>query len=133
MLEKMLKQASSTKRNGKKVSSKLRKKSKRLLRLYNNNNTSDRSRKDVYIITFDDTHYKIGVSSSIQERLKSIQTGSPYKLKIVYLETIDYAYLVENFIHLYFFHQNTHGEWFKLSFKDFNIAKKIIKNFSGGL
>jgi len=114
MLKKMLNTASNTKRNGKKIAKKLRLKAKRLKRLYEYIERKDKKKKDIYIITFDEIHYKIGVTDNIENRLKSIQTGSPYRLKIKILVGVNFAFEVENFLHLYFHHQNTHGEWYKL-------------------
>ena len=130
MLYKMLNKASNTKRNGKKISNRIRRKAKRLKRLYEYKERKDKKKKDIYIITFDDLHYKIGVTDKIEDRIKSIQTGSPYKLKVKILSNIKFAFEVENFMHLYFHHQNTYGEWYRLDDENIRIANNIINLFS---
>ena len=54
---------------------------------------------------------KIGISSNIEKRLASLQTGSPYKLKV--LLTIKGSEKLEKEIHSKFAEYRLSGEWFK--------------------
>jgi len=58
---------------------------------------------------------KIGRTTNIYTRLKSIQTGYPYNLKILgYIET-KRPKKTEKKMHQYYRRYNLRGEWFKLS------------------
>ena len=75
----------------------------------------------VYFIAEDENeHYdtlriKIGISKNISKRLPQLQTGSPYKLKLMgWIESSD-DYLLERELHKKYSYCNTHLEWFSLS------------------
>lgn len=74
----------------------------------------------IYIIGADAPPYKIGISKEPQRRLRSLQTGHPYPLKIHNLKETDLTetkYL-ERMIHQNLKHYRTKGEWFQIDLKD---------------
>lgn len=57
--------------------------------------------------------YKIGISNDINNRIKSLQTGSGYEVKcIAYYKTKEPARTVENKLHKLFDKYRKKGEWF---------------------
>lgn len=85
---------------------------------------------EVYLIYSDILDlYKIGVSKNSKKRIKNLQTGSPYKLKIIYSFKSKFSYKIEKMLHKKFIgcKQNIdddkiEGEWFNLEIND-------VKNF----
>lgn len=78
-------------------------------------------------------HYpmKIGVSKKPEERLKDLQTGSPYPLTIIAVFPCDskrYAYNLEKFLHNYFFKSQLCGEWFSSKSVNFMNAMNAWNN-----
>lgn len=69
----------------------------------------------IYIVRAQGTDlYKIGFTArQVEERLKEVQTGSPYPLKIIH--TFDGSQDDEKRMHLEFKQFLIHGEWFKLN------------------
>ena len=69
----------------------------------------------VYFINDGHGHMKIGISNNPEKRLRSIQTGNPYKLSIDRVEkysTYEDAFRRETELHNKFKDYNLHGEWF---------------------
>ena len=70
----------------------------------------------VYLIRMGRTKfYKIGKSNDPQGRLASMQTASPYKLKIVHVFKADNAAAAEEALHHRLHEARREGEWFKLT------------------
>lgn len=70
----------------------------------------------VYLIRMGRTKfYKIGKSNDPTSRLASMQTASPYKLKLLHTFKADNATAAEEELHTIFHNQRQQGEWFKLS------------------
>ena len=67
--------------------------------------------------------YKIGVSKNAKKRLKQVQTGCPYKIKILKVYDSKYAFKIESSIHRRLKNRNLseyeeydiRGEWFVLN------------------
>lgn len=59
--------------------------------------------------------FKIGKSNAPQGRLASLQTASPFKLKMVHLFKADNASAAEETLHRYFHDKRMEGEWFRLT------------------
>ena len=74
----------------------------------------------VYVIGSTEKPYKIGITGNLEQRLKNLQTGHPYELKIHYIEEIPESQvkLIEQKIHKTIKHKQTHGEWFDISLDD---------------
>lgn len=71
-------------------------------------------------------YYKIGITSDINKRLLSIQTGNPIKLDVVHTEIGNWH--TERALHKTFKEYRREGEWFKLPKKI--VDNIIIKGFS---
>lgn len=81
------------------------------------------------IVNDDKTLYKIGYTSgSVFDRVKSLQTGCPYKIEVADTYKSDYGRLIEKTLHGMFSHKQTHGEWFELNVTDeFNFRSMCEK------
>ena len=98
------------------------------------NTIFDGSRKDafnvnkVYLIKDTKTGYiKIGFTSvDVNQRLKSLQTGNPSKLKL--LKVYDGNMQDEQNLHKLFTNKKVGGEWFNLNFFDSMKISKYFKN-----
>jgi hypothetical protein len=76
-------------------------------------------KKYVYIF-YAGGNFKIGVANNIKSRVKVLQTGCPYKIKILAkLYTLD-AFKMELEIHKKLHRYNTIGEWFTISIEIYN-------------
>lgn len=60
-------------------------------------------------------YYKIGKSNDPQGRLASLQTASPYKLKLLHVFKADNASAAEETLHHNFHNVRQNGEWFMLT------------------
>ncbi len=56
---------------------------------------------------------KIGVTNNIDKRIKSLQTGNPHKIELLYLEERLNPTKAERFLHQYFSKYRLEGEWFE--------------------
>lgn len=74
----------------------------------------------VYVIGGTEKPYKIGITNNPERRLKNLQTGHPFELKIHHIEQIPESQvrLIEQTIHKTIKHKQTHGEWFDISLED---------------
>ena len=87
----------------------------------------------VYIIRHGNQRiYKIGISDKPEKRVKQLQTGNPYPLKIIFQTSIIssiHCRKVESVIHKYLKEKGhwMRGEWFRIEDNDivFMIAKQI--------
>lgn len=75
--------------------------------------------KFVYLIKSEsllgDLNYKIGISKTPEKRLKSLQTGNPNKLEIIFLFQTKWNTLLETTLHRTFNIERETGEWFSLT------------------
>lgn len=72
---------------------------------------------------------KIGKAKNPIERIRVLQTGSPYKLKLlgaVKCKSDQHAKQVELFAHNLFYKQRRRGEWFRLSVNTEQAIKNVI-------
>jgi hypothetical protein len=74
----------------------------------------------IYVIGGTNKPYKIGITGNLEQRLKNLQTGHPYELKIHYIEEIPESQvrLLEQTIHKTIKYRKTHGEWFDIELED---------------
>lgn len=70
--------------------------------------------KYVYILRAGESHYKVGVATSVKKRLSGLQTSNPVKVDIVSAKLLDDAYAVEGQLHARLKEWNVSGEWFSL-------------------
>ena len=79
----------------------------------------------VYLVKADNGLVKIGMTSDINERLRSLRTNSPCELKLVgFIKTFENSYL-EHKLHQEYENKRSHGEWFCLTDDD---IKTILSN-----
>lgn len=85
--------------------------------------------KMVYLIRCENNNsYKIGVTSNIQQRIKSIQTSSPDKIELIETYRSDHAFEIEKTLHNYYSHCHIINEWFELFLEDeINFKEKCLK------
>lgn len=65
----------------------------------------------LYILS-DGEKVKIGVTSDIDTRIKSLQTGNPKKIVLLYIEERTNPTKAETYLHRCFTKQREEGEWF---------------------
>lgn len=86
----------------------------------------------LYFVQADNAHFKIGVTTNLKSRMKSLQVASPNNLVLkAYIEFNNYekdeVYEAEREAHIYFDDDWLTGEWFDISLKD---IQKFAKAFS---
>ena len=98
--------------------------------------------KYVYLINIENTNiYKIGFTKqSPKKRLKSLQTGNPYKMILTDSYESEIATNIEFVIHNYLRHKKTNsedvkllGEWFELDKKDVETFKELCQTIEGNI
>lgn len=86
----------------------------------------------VYLVTSEefqaDGIYKIGITNDIEFRLKSMQTGCPFKLFAYKAYEHDNPLGIEQSLHAFFGKKRLEGEWFKLSYVDLNYIEEALGN-----
>ena len=82
-----------------------------------------------YIIQeFATSHYKIGFSENVQDRLNQHQTSNSNLLVMVYKSFSVHSELIESLLHQLYKDTNKRGEWFELENKDVMQCIDIIKS-----
>lgn len=74
---------------------------------------------------------KVGVTSDIERRVSSLQTGNPYQLickAFIPCDSKEQSYRLESFFHRQFRKNRMVGEWFRLHHVD---MKMLLKRFNG--
>lgn len=66
---------------------------------------------------------KIGLSKDIHGRVRQLQTGSPYKLRLMGWIDDDNDISLERSLHNKYSHRRTHNEWFTL--EPFTVLKEL--------
>ena len=81
----------------------------------------------VYILKCN-TSYKIGVAKSVEERIKTLQTGNSQLIEEIYRVHVgSTAYSVENKLHKMYNHCRLEGEWFALCADEVNTIITLLK------
>lgn len=91
----------------------------------------------VYLVTFNNEYYKIGVTKNIENRMKQLSLPFPVKLQLIHLIKTNNMYLTEKLFHEFFCIKRCKGEWFKLNPDDVKYIKsgkytEIIMNSIAG-
>lgn len=76
----------------------------------------------------EDIYFKIGISSDINQRLQSVQTGNPFKLYLLFKVAIpskENALLLEKSLHTRLWKNRLEGEWF--TFKNLYTRDELRK------
>jgi hypothetical protein len=71
--------------------------------------------------------FKIGKTNDPQGRLASLQTASPYKLKLEHVFKADNATAAEETLHRYFDEKRMAGEWFQLSKEERETLMRVTE------
>lgn len=92
----------------------------------NNKRNTDQKIGYVYFVKADTIGMKIGCTSNLKSRIKSLQTASPHELNLVdYVMCLNYP-KIEELAHKYFEKQLIRGEWYDIGIDD--IKKFINQN-----
>jgi len=79
-------------------------------------------------------YYKIGITSAtIEERIRQLQTGNPYKITYVAygdVKSQKKAQEIENYLHLDYKRHRLQGEWFSIPHSEINNVTIKIKSFT---
>jgi len=84
--------------------------------------------KYVYMLKAGERHYKVGVATNVANRIKTIQTSNPNKIKVVTTYLVKDSARVESSLHKWLLEYKTEGgrEWFELSPKQaLDLAIKL--------
>lgn len=73
--------------------------------------------KYVYMMRAGADHYKVGVATSVKNRVAAIQTSNPVKIRVVTANLVDDAYHLERIVHKFLKEHKVEGgkEWFSLT------------------
>jgi len=84
----------------------------------------------LYLITADEFKgiYKIGITNDIHFRLRSMQTGCPFKLYALKTYQCENARGVEFSLHAFFKKKRIDGEWFRLNDIDVAYINEALSN-----
>ena len=102
-------------------------KQKKEMEEYKNKNRIISNKKGyVYFVKGNKNIVKIGCTTDIKNRIKSLSTGFPYKLKLLNkIYSKNYGY-IEGLFHEFFKNKRLRGEWFDLSDEEiYNIKKGL--------
>jgi hypothetical protein len=83
--------------------------------LYNKNGYFRKYGVKMYLYFISDSkNIKVGIAKDVNKRIKSLQTGNPYNLKIYRIVEIPdaYARTIEHDMHCYLYQYKLTGEWF---------------------
>lgn len=87
----------------------------------------DITRGLVYLIQ-SDIFYKIGYTTDLDKRLRSLQTGNPKPLTVAAVVEIDHPARLENELHRMFRSLQVSGEWFRLGDEYVQQCKEYMIN-----
>lgn len=80
----------------------------------------------LYVLSCNDL-FKIGITSDIDKRIKSLQTGNAFEIKLEYLEERLNPEKAEKFLHKYFWKHRLKGEWFEgISIHDIRVRLMLF-------
>jgi hypothetical protein len=84
----------------------------------------------LYLVTAKefDGIYKIGITNNIDFRIKSMQTGCPYRLFAHKVYELDNPLAVEQSLHAFFRKKRLEGEWFYLTDQDLNYIHEALQD-----
>jgi len=94
------------------------------IELYNENKYGN-----IYLITSDSGHTKIGYAKNIKTRFSAINQGVPNRLFLHYSRMVNNVRELEAVLHKRFHDLRVKGEWFSLSESDLVEAVKIIESY----
>jgi predicted GIY-YIG superfamily endonuclease len=90
-----------------------------------------RSRKKYVYLLKCNEYYKIGVANCIELRVKTFQTGNPYKITFLKKWSVKDPYNAEGIIHVVMKHKLHKNEWFVLDENDIKKINEVIYYLGG--
>ena len=75
--------------------------------------------------------YKIGRTENLTKRLKSLQIGNPFAMKIAHVIFTEEHVKVEQALHRIFLAARTRDEWFSLSLRDLAVLRSMSGRMIG--
>jgi len=76
--------------------------------------------------------YKIGIAADIQKRLRTLRTGNPFGIEVVFSAPVYDAYGIESKLHRQFKNKRKSGEWFALTDDEAQLAKALLRAYADG-
>ena len=70
-------------------------------------------------------YHKIGRTTNLKQRIKTLQTGHPYRVTVVHTWAVENAVEVEGCLHRQYASAKIHGDWFNLSQADIQTLLAI--------
>ncbi len=84
----------------------------------------------IKIVNDDKSLYKIGFTKgSVHKRVRELQTGCPYEIRVVDTYSSEYGTIIESTLHNMFSHLKTHGEWFELGVGEEVKFKELCEKY----
>lgn len=85
------------------------------------------AKKSGIYILYSCGYYKIGITSNIQKRINTLQTGNPFLIQLVFFKIVNGANTLENELHKKYKNKNVLGEWFWLNNEDVQDIMAAVK------
>ena len=84
----------------------------------------------LYVLSVQDRYVKIGICKEeehLYKRLKTLQTGNPHKISIIFFEERESAKDAEKYLHNCFSDKRKEGEWFEdLTLHDIRVKLMLF-------
>lgn len=87
----------------------------------------DQRQGSVYFLACDNKYLKIGFAGNVSERVKELQTGCPFELKLIGVLT-DVPEECERWFHAVLREEHVRGEWFNLTTR----VRLLVHEINGG-
>lgn len=83
----------------------------------------------LYIVQCKNDYYKIGYTSDTKERLVSMKTSNPFRLRLIFSTRFADPVSLEEYLHNQYKQYNVRGEWFKLTHQQVLDIVRFIVNW----
>jgi len=90
----------------------------------------------IYLLKSEENgYYKIGKSVNPDKRIKTLQTGNPEKIDLIFKVKIlnKFSNRIESALHSQYSYLNKNGEWFDLSLEDELLFESNVKRIENNL
>jgi len=89
---------------------------------------SELKRDFIYIIQCKSDYYKIGFATDVRSRISAMQTGNPFRIRLIFSTMLPDPQSLERYLHNNYKNQRVRGEWFRLN----HVEVKDIASFVVG-
>lgn len=86
--------------------------------------------QSVYVLTGGIKHVKIGISHHVEKRIKELQTGCPFEIRLAKAFRTPHARKIEGMAHNVLAKYRKAGEWFNVPN---NVACAVVRNLVGSM